>query len=323
MLAIWYPRGLDPSGLLTDQYVRTLRALAMPATALRNDSEWLILARKDTSTPLPLAKDLAAHMHLDAAGPGTGPYQPVEYDVADDPQFVPITDDRPYLAGNVRYILSVAQVGKLFALAAGLTAAAGAAVWLALRRPGDPQIPRRPYAAVGALAILIGANFLLVEHALVIALFRRTFVYDDALTLAVVTFLIFSGLGSLGGSLAPKRWLYPIAVVGFGILLLSGHRLSLSGVILAAAPVAIATGTFFPALFDRAAANPLAVFALDAIGAGLGAVLATFVPILWGFGTLFVVAGCTFGLTAAADALFHTDRRSAITMSLGRSPTIH
>jgi hypothetical protein len=70
-------------------------------------------------------------------------------------------------------------------------------------------------------------------------------------------------------------------------------------------PVALATGTFFPALFDRAAANPLAVFALDAIGAGLGAVLATFVPILWGFGAIFVLAVAVFGLTAAADALFH------------------
>jgi hypothetical protein len=323
ILAIWYPQALDAKGLLTDQYVRTLRALAMPALACRNEFEWLILARKDSSAPLPRAEELAALMHLDAAGPGMEPYQPVEYDVADDPHFVPITDDRPYLAGNVRYILSVAQVGKLFALAAGLTAAAGAAVWLALKRRGDPQIPRRSYTAVGALAILIGTNFVLVEHALVIALFRRTFVYDDALALAVVSFLCLSGLGSLGGWLIPKRWLYPIAAVGLGILLLSGQRLSLAGVILAAAPCAIATGTFFPALFDRAAANPLAVFALDSIGAGLGAVLATFVPILWGFGALFVVAGCAFGLTAAVDALFHTDRHRAITMHLERPLAVY
>jgi hypothetical protein len=76
-------------------------------------------------------------------------------------------------------------------------------------------------------------------------------------------------------------------------------------VLLAAAPVAVGTGTFFPALFDRAAANPLAVFALDTIGAGLGAVLATFVPILWGFGVLFAVAAFLFVLTVVADALFH------------------
>jgi hypothetical protein len=305
MLAIWYPRGLDTRGILTDQYVRTLRSLSMPTAAYRNEVEWLILARNDPSAALPEAEELAALMRMDLALPEAVEYLPTRYEVPADPHFVPITDDRPYLAGNVRYILSMRQVRTLFALAGGLMVAAGGAVWLALRRRGDPQIPRRPYAAVAALAILIGANFLLVEHSLVLALFRRLFVYDDAVSLAVVLFLCFSGLGSLGGSLVPKRWLLPLAGLGFGVFLLSGHRIPIMGVLLAAAPVALATGTFFPALFDRAAANPLAVFALDAIGAGLGAVLATFVPILWGFGALFTVALAVFGLTAAADAMFH------------------
>ena len=178
-------------------------------------------------------------------------------------------------------------------------------MWLALRRRGDPRIPQRSFAAVGALSILIGANFLLVEHSLVLALFRRMFVYEDALALAVVWFLCFSALGSLGGSLVPKRWLLPLAGAAFAVLLLGAHRAPLAVVLSAGAPVAMATGTFFPALFDRGSANPIAVFALDAIGAGLGAVVATFVPILWGFGALFAVAIVVFGLTAAADALFH------------------
>ena len=184
-------------------------------------------------------------------------------------------------------------------------AAAGVGVWLALRRRGAPQIPGRPYAAAGALAVLIGANFLLVEHALVVALFRRLFVYDDALALAAIAFLGLSGLGSLAGPLVRKRWLLLASAVGLGALLLGGHRLPILGVLLAVAPVALTTGTFFPALFDRAAANPLAVFALDAIGAGLGAVLATFVPIIWGFGAFFAVAGALFGVTAAIDVTFH------------------
>jgi hypothetical protein len=310
VLAIWYPRGLDAKGLLTDQYVRTLRSLGMPTHAYRNEIEWLILARNDASASPPEASELAAILHLDRSVPGSAAYWPAEYDVPHDPDFVPITDDRPYLAGNVRYILSVSQVGILFGLAGGLVAAMGTGVWFALRHRGDPQIPHRPYAAVGALAILIGANFLLVEHSLVLALFRRLFVYEDALALAVVSFLCFSGLGSLGGSLVPKQWLFPLAVVGLGVLLLAGHRVPVIGVLLTAAPVALATGTFFPALFDRASANPLAVFALDAVGAGLGAVLATFVPILWGFGALFAVAVVMFGLTAVLDALFH--RRSSV-----------
>lgn len=305
MLAIWYPRGLDTKGILTDQYVRTLRALGMPTAAYKNTVEWLILARKDRTSAPPDAGEVSALMSLDPADPGAAKYRPLQHEVPDDPHFVPITDDRPYLAGNVRYIFSVSQVRTLFALAGGLTAVAGVMAWLALRRRGDPGIPGRPYAAVGGLAILIGANFLLVEHSLVLALFRRLFVYDDALALAVVSFLGLSGLGSLGGSLVPRRWLFVLAAAGLGVLLVAGHRIPASGVLLAAAPVAVATGTFFPSLFDRAAANPLAVFALDAIGAGLGAVLATFVPILWGFGTFFVVSGTLFAVTAAADALFH------------------
>jgi hypothetical protein len=103
----------------------------------------------------------------------------------------------------------------------------------------------------------------------------------------------------------PKGWWLLFAAAGLGVLLLMAHRLQVVGVLLAAAPVALVTGTFFPALFDRAAANPLAVFALDAIGAGLGAILATFVPILWGFSALFTVTVILFVLTAGADALFH------------------
>ncbi len=318
VLAIWYPRGLDTKGVLTDQYVRTLRSLGMPTAAYRNSIEWLILARKDSSAAAPEAGELAASMQLAPAAPRAVEYLPIRHEVPEDPHFIPITDDRPFLAGNVRYILSMRQVHTLFAMAGGLMAAAGAGVWLALRHRGDPRIPGRPYAAVNGLAILIGANFLLIEHSLVLALFRRLYVYDDALALAVVSFLGFTGLGSLVGSLVPRRWLLPLAAAGFGALLLGGHRLPLAGVLLAAAPIAVATGTFFPALFDRAAANPLAVFALDAIGAGLGAVLATFVPILWGFGALFAVAGALFGLTAAADALFQRAPPSASVTELRR-----
>jgi hypothetical protein len=305
VLAIWYPKGLDTGGVLTDQYVRTLRSLGMPTKAYRNAVEWLILAGRDGSATPPAPEELAKLMKLDLTLPGAAEYLPVRYEVSDDPRFVPITDERPYLAGNVRYILSMQQVYALFGLAAGLTAAAGGALWRALRRRGDPRIPGRPFAAIGGLAILVGANFLLVEHALVLAVFRRLFVYDDALALAAVSFLCLSGLGSLVGARVPTRWLLALSVVGLGVLLLAGHRLPVAGVLLAASPAALATGTFFPALFDRAAANPLGVFALDAIGAGIGAVVATFVPIVWGFGALFGVAAAVFGLTATADALFH------------------
>ncbi len=65
MLAIWYPRGLDTRGVLTDQYVRTLRFLGMPVSAYRNDVEWLILARRDRSSAPPEAEEIATLMNLD------------------------------------------------------------------------------------------------------------------------------------------------------------------------------------------------------------------------------------------------------------------
>jgi SAM-dependent methyltransferase len=305
VLAIWYPRGLDTQGVLTDQYVRTLRFLGMPVSAYRNEVEWLILALRDRSSAPPEAEALGALMKMDTNVPGAAAYLPRRHEVPVDAHFVPITDEKPYLAGNVRYILSMRQVYILFALAGGLMATFGGVVWLALMHRGDPRILGRPYVAVGTLAILIGANFLLVEHALVLALFRRLFVYDDALAIAIVTFLCLSGLGSLVGPKVPKVWLLMLATAGLAVLLVMAHRLPVAGVLLAAAPIALVTGTFFPALFERAAARPLAVFALDAIGAGLGAILATFVPIVWGFGALFALTIALFVLTAAADALFH------------------
>jgi len=76
------------------------------------------------------------------------------------------------------------------------------------------------------------------------------------------------------------------------------------GILVCAAPVALATGTYFPALFELAARNPLTVFALDAIGAGVGTLLATFIPIVWGFQAYFLVAGVLFFLTAIASHRF-------------------
>ena len=39
---------------------------------------------------------------------------PHRHEVTADENFVPITDEKPFLAGNVRYILSIRQVHVLF-----------------------------------------------------------------------------------------------------------------------------------------------------------------------------------------------------------------
>ena len=311
-LAIWYPSGLDTKGVLTDQYVRTLRSLGLQAWAFRNQFEFLILAHRDRMAAAPGPAELGRLLTMGdesfAASPLYERLRPVSYPVADDPGFAPITDEKPYLAGNVRYVLSLTQIFQLLALALTALGLCGAAVWWGLHRRGDPMIHGRSFGAVAGLSILIGANFLVMEHALVLAIFRRLYVFDDALTLGAIAFLTLSGLGSLVGGRNLRRPLLIAAGISVLVFLSVMERLSLAGVMIAIAPIALATGMFFPALFDRAAANPLAVFAFDAIGAGLGAVAATFIPIAWGIGTFLVVAAIVFVVTIIADAAFHSDR---------------
>ena len=232
-------------------------------------------------------------------------FRPRSYVVADDPAFVPITDQKPFLAGNVRYILSLAQVFQLFALAGGILAFATALFWWGLHRRGDPQIPGRPFPAVAGLAFLIGLNFLMIEHSLVLTLFRRIYVYEDALTIAAISFLVLSGLGSLLAVCKLKFSFSVLAAVVIAIFFAFGDRLEALGLILGMAPVAMATGMFFPALFELAAKNPLAVFAFDAVGAGVAALAATFIPIVWGIDTFVTCSGAVFIVTVLADAWFH------------------
>ena len=109
VLAIWYPRGLDTKGVLTHQYVQTLArwVCPRPRTGTRRVAD--PGPERSFGRP-PAAEELAAVMQLDLTIPGAVEYLPIPYEVPADPHFVPITDDRPYLAGNVRYILSMRQV---------------------------------------------------------------------------------------------------------------------------------------------------------------------------------------------------------------------
>jgi hypothetical protein len=231
--------------------------------------------------------------------------RPRNYPVAEDPQFVPITDEKPFLAGNVRYVLSTTQVLQLFGLAGGVLGMVGVAVWRGLRSRGDPEIQGRSFRTVAGLALLIGANFLLMEHSLVLLLFRRFYVYDDALGMGAIGFLTVSGLGSLCASRRVRPWFLIASAVVMAVFLVNAGQLAIWRALIAMVPIALASGMFFPTLFDLASHKPVAVFALDAVGAGWGALLATFIPIVWGITAYFVVAGAVFLATLLADAWFH------------------
>ncbi len=151
---------------------------------------------------------------------------------------------------------------------------------------------------MAALSLLIGANFVLFEHYVILALFKKVYVFHDALVLGAISFLVVSGLGSVIISArmrAPLQLMACAMVLG---LLVFQSQMSSEQILLCISPVALVTGSFFPALFDLAARNPVAVFAMDAIGAGLGSTCAFFLPIAFGFSSFFAVASVVFIATA-------------------------
>jgi hypothetical protein len=308
ILAIWYPRGLDAQGILTDQYVRTLRGLGLKTEAYRNDFEFLILGFRDPGAEVPSEDRLERLLTVgDRSFAGSSAFRlrrPRRHPVEDDPQFVPVTDDKPFLGGNVRYILSMGQIWKLFLTGAAVLMAAAAVIGRGVHRRGDPGIPRRPISAIAMLAVLIGASFLMMEHALVLIVFRRIYVYDDAIGVGAIGFLALSGVGSLLAGTRIRPLFLAAGVVG-AVGLIAATAQHLLAATLAIVPIAVASGMFFPALFDRAARQPLTVFAYDAVGSACGALLSTFIPIIWGIRALITASAIVFLTTLAAHIWFH------------------
>ena len=88
-------------------------------------------------------------------------------------RFSPITDDQPYLAGNISNILSVSDVKTLFYLTAvGLLLVVGTIYYLILSQQGSAGHRNYP---VQLMAFLLGANFLMLEHICVLEIFFYTF----------------------------------------------------------------------------------------------------------------------------------------------------
>ena len=305
VLAIWYPAGLDPRGILTKQYVRTLgeQGLGMKTQAYLYKQEYLILAARDAGTPLPTVQEINAFLHHPSDPSGLPPekdqrFRTLRVPVPLDPGFKPITDDQPFLAGIVSQIFSLDQLYTLFTLVACFLGTVGIAVLIFLRKQGDPRIPGRSYWSVAGLALMIGANFILLEHFVVLVLFKKLYVFQDALLLGSISFLVITGLGSLLIGRRLRGLAQCVAVAALVPLVLWAERLPVFVVLILMAPVAFATGSFFPVLFDLSARNPLCVFAMDAVGAAIGSAVAFFMPIAFGFSRFFPIAALAFILTA-------------------------
>lgn len=225
--------------------------------------------------------------------------------------FKPIRDNQPFLAGNVQHIFSIQQVGKLFALVLGLLCGFTALLYLLLRNRGNPSIPGRSFSQLIFISLFVGANFLVIEHYLILVLFSKLYVYRDALVLGAISFLLITGMGSTFIKPAMRPLFQLIGGLFILLLLLTQDSLTPLGNLALIAPVAFVTGSFFPALFDVAAENPLGVFAADSIGAAIGSMVSFFIPIVFGFEWFFVFATVIFWATAFATFLFFRNLKSA------------
>jgi hypothetical protein len=140
-------------------------------------------------------------------------------------------------------------------------------------------------------------------------LFGKLYVYRDALVLGAISFLLITGLGStiIRPAMRPR---FQIAGGLFIlILLLVQDNLSPLENLALITPVAFVTGSFFPALFEAAAKNPLGVFAADSVGAALGSMASFFIPIVFGFEWFFVFATIIFWVTALAIFQFFRNQK--------------
>jgi hypothetical protein len=326
ILAIWYPSVLDPRTILTEQYTHTLEdpEIDLQVRTYRTAGEFLILAAKPGQY-LPDLKAVQEFYVQPAAaqyGKSFAPFfvdTPIEVQKTwDNKTFKPIRDNQPFLAGNVQHIFSLQQVGTLFALTAGLLLVFAALLLMPLRNRGDPGIPGRSFPQLVLISLFVGANFLVIEHYLILALFKKLYVYRDALVLGAISFLIISGLGST--FITPRlRPLFQFLGGIFILLLLVFHEgLSPWANLALLAPVAFVTGSFFPALFEAAADNPLGVFAADSIGAAIGSMASFFIPIVFGFNWFFVFATVMFWATAFVTYLFFRNLKATSGSSLAQ-----
>jgi hypothetical protein len=319
ILAIGYANVLDPKGILTEQYIHTLESpeIGLAVRAYRNQGEVLILSAKSPDY-LPSLETVQA-FYLRPARALFGPdFNPPFINLPktvektwDKAEFEPIRDDQPFLAGNVRHIFSLHQVGQLALLVGALMAGLSLTLLLLVRKRGNPGIPGRSYAQTIGVSLLVGANFLILEHYLILTLFEKLYVYHDALVLGAISFLIITGLGSSLIAARSRPTFQLLGAIFILLLLLLQDAISPWIGLALLAPVAFVTGSFFPALFEAAADSPLGVFAADSIGAAIGSMISFFIPIVFGFEWFFVIATLMFWLTAAAIYRFFHGGRGA------------
>ncbi|MCA9106294.1 MAG: hypothetical protein KDA83_12755 [Planctomycetales bacterium] len=300
-----YDRALDPDLVLLRQYATTLSGAGAHVAAFENHqesiNEFALIALSPNASPAQIEQWEKTLASLPNRVAGRRVTRIPDAELV-QPNFKPVVDDRPYLGGNISTILSPENIQQLFYLIAVTLGVIVAAIWFLLAKTDDAH--QKPGVSTQILAVLLGMNFILLEHLVVLEVFRTSYTYSDALILGVVLFLTFTGLGSLLireawlKKLVYLSWIGPIAWLLFPA---AGGTWVALGALLVATMV---TGNLFPILFERNAKHRLYIFALDAIGAAIGAMIAFFLPILYGLTVLRQAAIAIYLVTCVAMLFF-------------------
>jgi hypothetical protein len=192
------------------------------------------------------------------------------------------------------------HIALLFAVQLALFGLLGACVWAALStRRALERWPVENRRIVMPAGILVGANFLTLEYQFVFVLLRHLGQPLDAIFVATIAFLALTGIGSLTHRYVPRRIELPTLAVALVAAVALHASEADTAHLLALAPVAFASGHFFPTVFGESKGRMLRVFAMDSVGAFLATILAAFVPILFGFTAYLVLAAVLFLTTLA------------------------
>ncbi len=305
IFAIGYDAVLDPEQILLRQYATTLSRLGAHLVGFQHGQpaqEYMLLALSPSAGP----EELDHWRETIATLSDT--VQVIAGESLQEPGFTPVTDDRPYMAGNIRNILTPEQVLFLFFVLGGIVAAFGLASFVSfLRTPtGGPGAAAR----LLLVSFLLGVNFVLLEHLAVLEIFRRSYVYYDAVMIGMTAFLTLTGAGSF---MLRGRWLALAIALGIAVatcLLFALIPATRWGNGLSLLLLTAVTGSMFPTYFEANPQSQLQIFALDAVGGATGALLAFFVPILYGFAA-FETLGWVVFIIAGLAMLIGSRRRIA------------
>lgn len=296
VMVISYALTLDPDGVLLQQYNQTLRLQGMHTEAFFDIGMYemvLFAFPPDVSAEQQAKWSAALAQFRDFPG-----MQPVSQQRLHLTDYRAITDDRPFMGGNISQMLSVGDIQWMFKRLAVLLGVVGVVLWVLLYRSMRRHPCPVPRAVLLALSVLVGANFLLLEHLCVIQLFRHLYAYYDCLVIGIVGFLTLTGIGSL---LIPRRLIPAITVATLILAAIYGwwgsRAWPVAGGITMLVPTVLITGTFFPLIFELIPAGRLQLFSMDAVGAALGTILAFFIPMLFGLQAFTIVAVSMFLIT--------------------------